>query len=137
MTFDEFDRSPLEVETDPTPLTHRRDFVRSLALGAAATATVVLPLSQPAEADEPKVEAKKADKPAEPAKKADPTEADARMDLVLARFGKHKQLDDKAKATIRAEIAGLVHRAEALRKLPISNGEGPFPVFQAYRAPLS
>lgn len=97
---------------------HRRHFVRSLALGAG-----VASLSSPAplRADEPKKEAEK-------------SEADARMDLVLARFGKH--LDPDARKSVRAEVASIVHRAEALRKFPLDNGDGPFPVFIPYRAPL-
>ena len=62
-------------------------------------------------------------------------EAEARMSYVLARFGGH--LDEAARKSVRAEIDGLVGRAEALRKVPLDNGDGPFPVFRPYRAPLT
>lgn len=104
---------------------HRRDFVRSLALGASAA------LMAPARADDLKDELKKDD---EPKKDAPKSEADARMELVLARFG--TQLDEAARKTIRTQIDGIVRNAEALRKIPLDNGDGPFPVFHPYRAPL-
>ena len=97
---------------------HRRDFVRVLAFGAPA-----LVLSEPgALADDPPKEAKK-------------TEADARMELVLARFGKH--LDEAARKSVRSEVEMIVRRAETLRKFELDNGDGPSPVFQPYRAPLT
>jgi hypothetical protein len=103
----------------------RRDFARALAAAA-----VVAP---GALADEPKGDEKK-DKPREAPKP--PDEVDARMALLLARFGKHAQLDEKARAAIREEVAGVVRRAEVLRKVPLGNGDGPFPVFHPYRGPL-
>lgn len=113
---------------------HRRDFVRSLALGASAAA-----LTAPAaRADDEKgkagdKEAKGKDHKSEAAPPK--TEVDARMEVVLARFG--KQLDEAARRTVRAEVEGHVRRAEALRKVPLDNGDGPFPVFHPYRAPLA
>jgi hypothetical protein len=101
---------------------HRRDFVRALALGAVVVT--------PALADDPK-------KPEDKEKPKPPDEVEARMAIVLARFGKHAQLDDKARETIKREIAGIVRRGEALRKIPLGNGDGPFPVFHPYRAPLA
>jgi hypothetical protein len=95
----------------------RRDLLRALALGGLIAA--------PAAADEP------AAKPEEPP----PTEADARMAIVLARFGKH--LDADARKAVRAEVAAQVRRAESLRKIPLENGTGPYPVFVPYRAPLA
>ena len=97
---------------------HRRDFVRALAAAAG--------LGGSALADEPVKDAK--DEPR-------PSEADARMALVLSRFG--KQLDADARKTIRAEIEAQVRRAEMLRKIPLENGDGPVPVFHPYRAPLA
>jgi hypothetical protein len=110
---------------EPSP---RRDFLRSLALGASAGA-----LAAPGalRADEPKP---KDDKPKEEAP-APKTEVDARMDLVLARFGKH--LDDDARKAVRGELESIVRRAESLRKIPLTNGDGPYPVFRPYRAPLA
>lgn len=121
----------------PSDSPHRRDFVRAIAVagtGATVAATAAL-------ADDPKPQTKKEAPAAEekPKTETDPiaAEIEARYQLVLARFGKHKQLDEKAKATIKADVASLVHRAEALRKIPVDNGVGPFPVFHPYRAPLA
>jgi hypothetical protein len=101
---------------------HRRDFVRTLALGASAAT-----LSGPAvRGDEPKHDKEEPPKPR--------SEADARMELILARFGKH--LDADARKSIRGEVESIVRRAEALRKFPLDNGDGPLPVFSPYRAPL-
>ena len=94
---------------------HRRDFVRT-AVALAAPAAVV-------KADEPN--------PAEPLK----TEVEARMELVVARFG--PQLDDEARKKVRGEVEEIVRRAKALRAFALDNGDGPFPVFQPYRAPLA
>jgi|GEM_PF-3232364 len=106
--------------------THRRDFVRTLTLGATATS---LALPEGLADDEP---TKKDEAPeVEPS----PSEADARMDLVLARFGKH--LDPSARESVRAEVEAIVRRAEQLRNFPLDNGDGPFPFFTPYRAPLS
>lgn len=102
---------------------HRRDFVRSLALGASVGL-----LPQTLVADEPD---KDSPNQAEPP----PSEADARMALVVARFG--RQLDDDARKIVRAEIDSIVQRAESLRKFPLDNSDGPFPVFHPYRAPLA
>lgn len=103
---------------------NRRDFVRTLALGlGASAATVAPPTTNPSRADEPK-----------PKEEAARTEADARMELVLARFG--KRLDAEARAAVRSEVEAIVRRAEQLRKVPLDNGDGPFPVFTPYRAPL-
>ncbi|MCA1685902.1 MAG: hypothetical protein LC745_07915 [Planctomycetia bacterium] len=97
---------------------NRRDFVRALALGAPAALTV----PGAVEADEPEKDRPK-------------TEADARMELVLARYG--KRLDDDARKKVRAEVEAIVRRAEALRKFPLDNGDGPLPVFHPFRAPLA
>jgi hypothetical protein len=97
---------------------HRRDFVRALAFTTALGGTVV--------ADEPVKDVKEEPRP---------SEADARMALVLARFG--TQLDADARKAIRAEIEDQVRRAATLRKIPLDNGDGPFPVFHPYRAPLA
>ncbi|HEV3167659.1 MAG TPA: hypothetical protein VGZ22_26880 [Isosphaeraceae bacterium] len=111
-----------------SPESSRRDFVRTLALGASAGA---LAGDRPALADDPD-DKKKDDEPKEEPPK---TEADTRMELVLARFG--KQLDADARKSVRSEIDSIVRRAEALRKIPLTNGDGPYPIFKPYRAPLS
>jgi hypothetical protein len=98
---------------------HRRDFVRALTLTAIAGPVVI--------ADD----AKKADD-----KKPVRSEIDERMDVLMTRFGKHSQLDDKARAAIRSGVTSVVNRAEALRKIPLDNGDGPFPVFHPFRKPI-
>ena len=103
----------------PIEPTRRRDFVRVLALGAIAAPAIG--------ADDPKP------KP-EPPKP--PDEVDARMAIIVARFGKHAKLDDAARAAIRNDVAGVIRRGEALRKIPLDNGDGPLPVFHPYRGPL-
>jgi hypothetical protein len=115
---------------------HRRDFVRTLALGVSAGAILPRTAVRAEEPDEdkPKADAAGKDKPGKESESPQ-TEADARMDLVLARFG--KQLDPAARKTVRAEVESIVKRAEALRKFPLTNGDGPFPIFRPYRAPLT
>ena len=102
---------------------HRREFVLALALGGAGVA-IGGPSASRAD-DEPK--AKDEPKPR--------TEADARMDLILARYGKY--LDDDARKAVRSEVESIVHRGEQLRKFELTNGDEPFPVFTPYRAPLA
>ncbi|WP_422929804.1 hypothetical protein [Singulisphaera sp. PoT] len=109
------------------PTTNRRDFVRNLTLGAAATS--IAATGEVAAADEPE---KKDEPKKEP--KSPPTEAEARMELLLARFGEH--LDADARGNVRLEVEAIVQRAERLRKFELDNGDGPFPVFTPYRAPL-
>jgi hypothetical protein len=118
--------------TGPEPIP-RRDFARALALTAIAAPSALG--DDPKKDDEPKKEAAKDQPKPEPSKP--PDEVDARMSIVLARFGKHAQLDEKARASIRNEVAAVVRRGEALRKIPLGNGDGPFPVFHPYRAPLA
>jgi hypothetical protein len=114
--------------------TDRREFVRNIVVGASAGA-LLNPAS--ARADDPEKP-----KPQEKAKDADkpesdelPTEVDARMAIVLARFG--KLLDAEARKAVRSEVASIVRRAEELRKVSLDNGDGPFPIFIPYRAPLA
>jgi hypothetical protein len=108
---------------------HRRDFVRALALGASAGA-LLGPIPLRAETPDDKDEKDKGEKPLSEAQKA---EVDARMEYVLARFGKH--LDADARKTVRKEIEGAVKRSEELRKIHLDNGDGPYPFFTPYRAP--
>ena len=65
-----------------------------------------------------------------------PKSQDTLEDWIVARFGKLARLDDAARAAVRTEVAGIVRRGEALRKVSLDNGDGPFPVFHPYRAPL-
>ncbi|HEV3122028.1 MAG TPA: hypothetical protein VGY53_09005 [Isosphaeraceae bacterium] len=109
--------------------THRREFVRNLVVGASAGALVY---PRAAEADQP--EKPKQDEKGKGSEEL-PSEVDARMALVLARFG--KQLDEEARKTVRSEVESIVRRAEELRKMPLENGDGPFPVFTPYRAPVA
>jgi hypothetical protein len=109
----------------PLDSPHRRGFVRSLVLGG--TAATLAPRT--AAADE------KPDQDKDKVTSSPPrTEADARMDLILARFG--GQLDEAARASVREGIEAQVRRAETLRKFPLDNGDGPFPVFIPYRGPI-
>lgn len=103
---------------------HRRDFVRTLALGASAGLVADRVLVR---ADEPK-DVAPIPQPGPPK-----TEADARMELVLARFG--PQLDDAARAVVRAEVEAITRLAEGLRQFPLENGDAPFFVFTPFRAP--
>ena len=110
---------------------HRRDFVRTLALGASAAA-----LTSPAcgGADAPAFVGPPKPEP-EPEPAALPTEVEARMALVTSRFG--TMLDTEGRKAVEARVAAIVRRAEALRKFELDNGDGPFPVFTPYRAPLA
>lgn len=99
----------------------RRSFIRLIAAGSAAGIA-----STSAAADDPPKAAE-----VEPPNKS---ETSARMELILARFGKH--LDDDAKKAVRAELEAIVRRSERLRKFALTNGDGPFPVFTPFRAPL-
>lgn len=110
---------------DPFP---RRAFVRALALGAPSA--LLVPAPAPATADDPPADPPRPEAEAE----APPSEADARMDLIVARYGRH--LDDDAREAVRREVEGVVRRGEALREFALDNGDGPFPVFVPYRAPL-
>jgi hypothetical protein len=117
--------------------THRRDFVKSLAVGTSAALWAAA--DAPAAAhDAPQEKAKPAqdEKPKDDKPKEEPrTEVDARMDLIIARYGKH--LDEAARKTVRAEVQQHVRRAETLKRFALSNGDEPYPVFKPYRAPLA
>lgn len=99
---------------------HRRDFVRGLAVVGS-----VAGLGRSARADD------------DPDKK-DPdltAEINARMDLILSRYG--ASLDEAARNAIRLDLESIVRRADALRQFELTNGDEPFPVFIPYRSPLS
>jgi hypothetical protein len=96
--------------------THRRDFVRTIALGGACGA---LGGSNLAHADDPP-------KPS--------PEVEARMQMILARFG--ETLDDDAREAVRKDIETVVRRGESLRNFALDNGDTPMPIFRPYRAAL-
>jgi hypothetical protein len=110
-------------------MTDRREFIHRLALGATAAAVPGAAIARaPEAADEPK-------KPAENKPEAAKSETDVRMELILNRFGTH--LDEAARKAVREELESIVYRAQVLRKFPLENGDGPFPIFQPYRSPLA
>ena len=111
--------------SDPPP-PRRRDFVKGLAFGGTAG---LLGETAPARADDPPKQP-----PATDAAKT-ASEADARMELVLAGFG--PKLDEAARKVVRAEVDSITRRAEALRRFELDNGDSPFPVFTPYRDPRS
>ncbi|MFO0953691.1 MAG: hypothetical protein U0835_21560 [Isosphaeraceae bacterium] len=120
------DRGTQPGSPDEAPPTGRREFLGiGLALGASA-AVVAAGADDP----KPKAEAAKKDEP----KPDEKSEADARMEIVLTRYG--PQLDADARRAVRREIEMITRRAEGLRKFALENGDGPFPVFHPYRAPL-
>jgi hypothetical protein len=112
----------VSVPEDPR---HRRDFLRAVALTGPAAVLAGGPV-----AGDDKIGQAREAIPADPPR----SEVDARMDLILARFG--KLLDADARASVRAEVESIVRRMEMLRTFPLDNGDGPFPVFIPYRAPL-
>ena len=62
----------------------------------------------------------------EPKERPNPkTEADARMELVLARYG--TKLDEAARKKVRGEVEAIVRRAEALRKFAARQRRRPLP----------
>lgn len=99
----------------------RRAFFRGVA-GFAAAGTAI-GASAPA-IQEPAAE-KKPD--------AFRAEVDARMGILLARYG--DRLDDKARESIRRDIESNVRRARRLREYALTNGDGPALILVAYRAP--
>ena len=62
---------------------------------------------------------------------ADNREADARLAVVLARFG--DRLDDADRAAVRTRIVEQVVEAAELRAVPLQNGDEPDFVFAPFR----
>ena len=62
---------------------------------------------------------------------ADSRDVDARLAVVLARFG--DRLDDAGRATVRARIVAQLAEAAALRAVPLQNGDEPDFVFAPFR----
>ena len=103
--------------TTPPPKSPRRDFLRTLGL---ASTTGLVTRSTHAEDDKPAPE---------------PSEIDARMNLILARYGTH--LDDDARRSIRRDVEAVIRRADRMRAFELANGDEPIPVFTPYRAPVT
>ena len=103
----------------------RRDILRALALGAAGG---LIARPAPARADDPPAESNDDEPEA-------PTEADARLSIIEARYG--DALDEDALKRIKGAIEGQIRRGERLREFPLDNGDGPAPIFVPYRAPAS
>lgn len=61
-----------------------------------------------------------------------PPGTDALLDYVRARYG--ERLDEEALEIVREEIAGSLRSAEALREVPLENGDEPACAFRAWRA---
>ncbi len=101
---------------------HRRDFVRTLALGATAGW-----LARPASGQD--------EKPKDPLDERFEAEVEARMALILARYG--DRLDEPARSAIRRDVQSTVKRGERLRKFAMENGDGPAPIFVPFRKPLA
>jgi hypothetical protein len=108
--------------TDDPTTTHRRDFVRALALAGGIAA-----LSEPA----PSI----AQEPPKPPDDPLAAEVEARMNLILARYG--EKLDDEARQAVRKDVEATVRRGKALRAFALENGDAPCPIFRPYRAPLA
>ncbi len=104
--------------SEPTP--PRRDFLRALGLAGAASLTGRTAHAQDEDPEK--------DKPA-----SERSEADARMDLVLARYGRH--LDEDARRAVRRDVEAVVRRGDRMRAFELSNGDEPMPVFTPYRTP--
>jgi hypothetical protein len=106
-------------------LTHRREFVRWLAVGGASGVLV-------SEGESAFAAAHSQD----PAEAADRTsldaEVEARLAIVLARYG--AVLDDATRLLIQADIRLHVTRARRLKSFALENGDAPFPVLIPYRS---
>ena len=116
---------------------HRRDFVRTLALGASAGLVAGSGAAAARRADDETTGPSddptppKSDQAATETVDPDDADIDARMDLILARYG--DRLDDDARASVRREVAGIVRRAKSLRRFPLDNGDGPATVWVPFR----
>ncbi|HEU5117418.1 MAG TPA: hypothetical protein VFT74_12310 [Isosphaeraceae bacterium] len=107
---------------DHEPKPHRRDFVRALGL----TGSVSLLGRDVSRAQE--------QEPNKPALAPEPTEADARMALIMARYGRH--LDEEARQSVRRDVEAVIRRGNRMRAFELSNGDEPMPVFTPYRSAL-
>jgi hypothetical protein len=107
----------------------RREWVGAIAIGFAGAGTRALP-GLPAAQDPKPTDTKQppADEP------SPPSDADARLDLVLARFGKH--LDEAARQAVTREIQVVVNRGKQLREYALENDDAPMPLFLPYRGPI-
>src|SRR4051812_31248640 len=108
-------------DSDLAP-SHRRQFLAGLtaAVGTTAFTPVTRGDEPPKDGHEPKME---------PSEKA---EVDARMALVLARFG--DKLEPKDRDKVRSQVERQVKRDRTLRQVKLENGGGAFPPFTPYPA---
>jgi hypothetical protein len=103
-------------------LLSRRSAIGAIALGSAPALLDSQARSQDPKPQEPPLETKRR------------SEIDARMDLVIARFGDH--LDEAGRDAVRREIDSMIRRAAVLRAFPLENDNAPMPVFRPFRAPV-
>jgi hypothetical protein len=96
----------------------RRRFVG----GAASAAAIAVIPASPAPGQDP-----------QPPDQSNALEAeiDARMALVLARYG--DRIDEAARQAVRADIMQHVRRARRLKAFALDNGDGPHTLMTAYR----
>ncbi len=116
---------------DDRPAPHRREFVRTLALIPAAGL-----LARPgrAMADDPKPAGVPSARPADAESVRIEAEVEARMQLILARYG--DQLDADARAAVRSDVLTMVQRLRTLARFALDNGDEPMPRFVPYRGPI-
>lgn len=116
---------------DERTTSHRREFVRTLALIPAAGL-----LARPglAVADDPKPSDEPAAKPADPESARVAAEVEARMQLILARYG--NQLDADARAAVRSDVLAMVQRLRSLARFALDNSDEPMPRFVPYRGAI-
>jgi hypothetical protein len=125
-------RRPSQAQPDESAsasLSDRRGFLATAAAAASASTTALVAASSVSHAARLADDSK--GPPGDEKVTETPTEVEARLNLVLARFGSH--LDSEARASVRGEIEGIVQRAKALRAYRLDNGDGPFPIFSPYR----
>jgi len=96
----------------PTDL-NRRDFAKSLAIGA-----VLAPVNQ--------VGAQ------EPAKKDAPSVADLQLEQIKQQYP-DERLDDAALKSIRGDLQQQINRSKILSAFPLTNADEPGFAFAAYR----
>jgi len=97
-------------------------FLRALGAGGGAGLLAAAPGVAAQEPEAPAVDPSKA-------------EAEARMALIVARFGAH--LGDAEREEVRRQVDGVVRQGRELREFALENGDAPSPIFRPFRAPLA